>query len=99
MHQGKAADVILAKQTARKEEANPMLFVALLMVRPGSSFKEGGARRIQRQYPEGVNVVGEYWLEMGSPRVIAIVETASMGPLGQTRMECADMPEMKYSRR
>jgi len=72
-----------------------MLFVALLMVRPGSSFKVGGARRIQRQYPEGVNVVGEYWLETDSPMVIAIMETESMAPLGQIRMECGDMLEIE----
>ncbi len=72
-----------------------MLFVALLTVHPGSSFKEGGARRLQWQYPEGVNVVGEYWLETDSPRVIAIMETESMAPFGQIRMEWGDMFEIE----
>ena len=68
-----------------------MLFVALLTLRPGTTFQEGGARRVQWQYPEGVNVLGEYWLETDSPRVIAIMEAESMAPFGAIRMEWGDM--------
>ncbi len=68
-----------------------MLFVMLLSTKPGSTFQEGGARRLQWEYPEGVNVVAEYWLETNSPRVIAIMEADSMAPFGQIRMEWGDL--------
>lgn len=44
-----------------------MLFVLLLKTRLGSTFQEGGSRRLQWQYPEGVSVAAEYWLETDSP--------------------------------
>ena len=46
-----------------------MLFVALLGTKPGNTFQEGVARRLQWEYPEGMNVLAEYWLETESPRV------------------------------
>ena len=72
-----------------------MLFVALLTVRPGATFQEGGARRLQWQYPEGINVVGEYWLETESPRLIVIMEVQSTAPFGQIRMDWGDMFEIE----
>ncbi len=72
-----------------------MLFVALLKTRPGSTFQEGGARRLQWQYPEGLNVVAEYWLETDSPRVVAIMEAESTAPFGQIRMDWGDMFEIE----
>ncbi len=39
-----------------------MLFVALLMTKPGSTFQEGGTRRLAWEYPEGANVLAGYWL-------------------------------------
>ena len=71
-----------------------MLFAVLLNTRPGTSFQEGGARRLQWQYPEGLNVIGEYWLEAEAPRVIAIVEAESMAPFGQIRMDWGEMFEI-----
>ena len=56
------------------ERRRSMLFVALLSTRPGNTFQEGVAKRLQWDYPEGANVLGEYWLETESPRVVAIVE-------------------------
>ena len=72
-----------------------MLFVALLKTRPGVTFQEGGARRLQWQYPEGVNVVAEYWLETDSPRVVAIMEAENAAPFGQIRMDWGDMFEIE----
>jgi Domain of unknown function (DUF3303) len=73
-----------------------MLFVALLKTRPGSTFQEGGSRRLDWQYPEGVNVVGEYWLETdSSARVVAIMEAESMAPFGQIRMAWGDLFEIE----
>ena len=74
-----------------KKEANTMLFVALLRTRPGTSFQEGGARRLQWQYPEGLNVLAEFWLETESPRVVAIMEADSMAPFGEIRMVWGDL--------
>jgi hypothetical protein len=63
-----------------------VLFVALLKTRPGSTFQEGGTRRLEWEYPEGVNVLAEYWLETDSPRVVSVMETDSMAPFGAIRM-------------
>jgi hypothetical protein len=72
-----------------------MLFVVVLRTRPGTTFQEGGARRLQWQYPEGVNVLAEYWLETESPRVVAVVESESMEPFGQIRMDWGDLFEIE----
>ena len=72
-----------------------MLFVTLLKTKAGSTFQEGGARRLQWSYPEGVNVLGEYWLETDSPRVISIMEANGMEPFGQLRMQWGDLFEIE----
>jgi len=72
-----------------------MLFVALLKTRPGNTFQEGVARRLQWQYPEGANVLAEYWLETESPRVVAVIEAESMDPFGQIRVDWGDMFEIE----
>ena len=72
------------RQAARKRRQGiPMLFVTLLSTRPGFTFQEGVAKRLQWEYPEGANVVAEYWLETEAPRVIAVMEAESMEPFGQ----------------
>jgi hypothetical protein len=68
-----------------------VLFVILLKTKPGSTFQEGGARRLQWSYPEGLNVVAEYWLETDSPRVVSIAEADSMEPFGAIRMHWGDL--------
>lgn len=72
-----------------------MLFVSLLKTRPGATFQEGGERRLQWQYPEGLKVLAEYWLETEDPRVIAIMEAESMAPFGAIRMHWGDMFEIE----
>ena len=72
-----------------------MLFVALLTTRAGGTFQEGVARRLQWQYPEGVNVLAEYWLETESPRVVTVIEAQSMDAFGQIRMDWGDMFEIE----
>jgi len=72
-----------------------VLFVVLLKTKPGSTFQEGGARRLQWQYPEGMNVLAEYWLETDSPRVVSIVEADSMAPFGAIRMAWGDLFEIE----
>ena len=72
-----------------------MLFVALLTTKPGSTFQEGGARRLQWSYPEGMNVLAEYWLETDCPRVVSVFEAESMEPMGQIRMQWGDLFEIE----
>ena len=72
-----------------------MLFVALLSTKSGNTFQEGVAKRLQWDYPEGANVLAEYWLETEAPRVVAVVETESMEPFGQIRMDWGDMFEIE----
>jgi len=63
--------------------------------RPGFTFQEGVAKRLQWEYPEGANVLAEYWLETEAPRVIAVVEAESMEPFGQIRMDWNEMFEIE----
>jgi hypothetical protein len=55
----------------------------------------GVARRLQWEYPEGANVLAEYWLETEAPRVVAVLEAESMEPFGQIRMDWGDMFEIE----
>jgi Protein of unknown function (DUF3303) len=72
-----------------------MLFVVLLSTKPGNTFQEGVGRRLQWDYPEGMNGLAEYWLETESPRVVSVVEAESMEPFGQIRMDWGDMFEIE----
>ena len=72
-----------------------MLFVALLKTRPGSTFQEGGTRRLAWEYPEGVNVLAEYWLETDLPRVVSVMEAEDMAPFGAIRMHWGDLFEIE----
>ena len=68
-----------------------MLFVTLLSTRPGFTFQEGVAKRLQWEYPEGANVLAEYWLETDSPRVVSVMEAEDMAPFGAIRMHWGDL--------
>ena len=57
-----------------------MLFVTLFKVKSGT-LKERIARRLQWQYPEGLKMVGEYWLQTDDPTAIAIYEADSVAPI------------------
>lgn len=57
-----------------------MLFVALGNERAGTT-KERVARRLDWSYPEGMRVVDEYWLQTGTPTIIAVVEADDIGPI------------------
>ncbi len=83
------------REVAGGEEAKAVLFVLLLGTKPGSTFQEGGARRLQWEYPEGMNVVAEYWLETDAPRVVSIVEADSVAPFGAIRMDWGDLFEIE----
>jgi len=78
-----------------RKGGKPMLFVALLKNRGTTTFQEGVARRLQWDYPEGVRVLGEYWLETEAPRVIAVMEAQSVDAFGQIRMDWGEMFEIE----
>ena len=52
-------------------------------------------RRLQWPYPEDANVLAEYWPETESPGVVAVVETESMEPFEQIRMDWGDIFEIE----
>ncbi len=57
-----------------------MLFAALLKAKAGTT-KERMARRVQWQYPEGVRLVAEYWLQTTDPAGVSIFEADSIAPI------------------
>jgi hypothetical protein len=57
-----------------------MLFVALGNVRAGTT-RERVGRRLQWTYPEGMRVIGEYWLQTPAPQIISIAEADSLAPI------------------
>jgi hypothetical protein len=57
-----------------------MLFVAMGKVKTGSS-QERIARRAQWQYPEGMQVVTEYWPVGGEYSVITVAEADNIAPI------------------
>jgi len=67
-----------------------MLFAALLKIRAGSG-KERMARRLEWQYPEGVRVVGEYWLQTNDPAVVSIFEADSIAQIVATTVAWDDV--------
>jgi hypothetical protein len=83
----------LGKRQERRRDR--MLFVALLKNRAAGTFQEGVARRMQWDYPEGANVLAEYWLETEAPRVVAVMEAENMDVFGQIRMDWGDMFEIE----
>jgi len=72
-----------------------MLFVAVLNNRGAATFQEGVARRMEWDYPEGANVLAEYWLESEAPSVIVVMEAESMDVFAQIRMDWGDVFEIE----
>jgi len=67
-----------------------MLFVALAKSRPGTQ-REATARRLQWQYPDGMRVVAEYWLQTSDPAVIIVAEGDSVVPIMATIAQWDDV--------
>ena len=57
-----------------------MLFACLLSVKSGTA-KERIARRAGWNYPDGIKVVGEWWLQTPHPAVVIICEADSIAPI------------------
>lgn len=60
-----------------------MLFVALLKAHPGF-VQERIERRVEWEPPEGINVVGEYWLQTADPAVVVVCEANHISQLWAT---------------
>ena len=71
-----------------------MLFVALMRLREGK-LQPGMAQRMQWEIPEGVNMVGEYWLTTNDPKVISIFEADSPDPIMQVQTVWDDIFDME----
>lgn len=56
-----------------------MLFVTLMKRK--LPMAETTARRLEWKYPEGLRVVGEYWLQTPDPAVVVITEADSVAPM------------------
>ena len=57
-----------------------MLFVTLGTARAGNT-KERVGRRLQWSYPEGMRVIGEYWLQTDHPTLVVIAEADTIAPI------------------
>ncbi|MCB0168252.1 MAG: DUF3303 family protein [Anaerolineae bacterium] len=74
-----------------------MLFVALLEVKGSSAPAERIARRAEWQYPAGVKVIGEYWLQTDGYSVISIMETDDNADIFAISSQWGDVFNVKVS--
>lgn len=51
-----------------------MLFVTLMKAKTNSTFRGRMPRRLEWRFPEGMKVIGEYWLPGNDPTVVVISE-------------------------
>ena len=71
-----------------------MLFVSILTGKPDlppEVAQQGMARRLEWKPPEGVKILGEYWLQEAPARVVVISEAASAAPLFLINLQWADL--------
>ena len=74
-----------------------MIYVWRASWKPGLSREQmDGAliRRASWSYPEGLNVLAEYWLSGSSPVVISIFETDEYGPILELGLTWQDVFEI-----
>ena len=71
-----------------------MLFVSILSGKPDlapEAAQEGLTRRLAWNPPEGVKILGEYWLQEAPARVVVISEAQSAAPLFLINQQWADL--------
>ncbi len=71
-----------------------MLFVGLMKMREGK-MQSAMAQRMQWEYPEGVKLLGEYWLSTNDPSVINIYEVDRYELIMEMRATWDDAFEIK----
>jgi hypothetical protein len=72
-----------------------MLFVTLGKAKATSTTKQRVARRLQWQYPAGIRVVGEYWLQSDDPTLLLITETDDIGAMMKGTAQWDDVFDLK----
>jgi hypothetical protein len=81
-------------ESSRKKETKPLLFVMVLKAHPETLHRRT-IRRLYWEYPEGLKVVGEYWLESDDPSAIVLVEADRMEALTACMMAWEDVMEIE----
>ncbi len=71
-----------------------MLYVALL--RKKCTSQESFPRRVEWEYPEGVKLVGEYWLTTNDPHVVIVVEADDVFPIMMAITQWEDLFDITY---
>lgn len=74
-----------------------MIFVNLMTLKSHLSrqqIDDAAQRRARWKYPEGVTLLGEYWLQ-GTPQVISIVEAQAVGPVLQANHPWTDVYDIQ----
>jgi hypothetical protein len=74
-----------------------MLFVAQLAVKGDSTPAERIERRAEWQYPAGVKVIAEYWLQTDGYNVISIMETDNTADIFAITAQWGDVFDIKVS--
>jgi len=70
-----------------------MIFVTFCKVRAGTS-RDRTLRRLDYQYPEGMRVLGEWWLQTPDPEVVLVTEADSVVPMLAARAAWDDVFEI-----
>lgn len=73
-----------------------MLFVALLEVTDGTP-QERIARRAEWQYPDGIKLIAEYWLQTDGYSVVSILEADDNAPIFAISAQWGDVFDIKVS--
>lgn len=71
-----------------------MLFVSLMRLREGK-MQSAMAQRMQWEYPEGIKLVGEYWLATNDPKVISIYEADNPDSVNDLQVTWDDAFDIK----
>jgi hypothetical protein len=71
-----------------------MLFAIIGKAKAGSTANERIARRVNWQYPPGLEATAEYWLMTSDPTLVAIVEAENIGPIMKAFAEWDDLLDM-----
>ena len=74
-----------------------MLYVTLMTRKAGTTLgrKESRARRVTWKYPEGMKVLGEYWVPSDDPSVVMIAEAESLAPVYRAMEDWDDVFEFR----
>ena len=58
-----------------------MMFLSIGKAKAASTTKQRVARRLNWNYPAGMRVIGEYWLQGNDPTLITVVETENVASI------------------